>query len=88
MTKTIVSVSKKHNSVWRIYFYELDDDDNWKFYTKRINSLLVWFYKLRKAKLCNDICNDCGTEIKFYKRRFEKGLEYCSNCDTSIPIIQ
>ena len=88
MTKTIVSVSKKHNSVWRIYFYDLDDDDNWNFYSKRINSLLVWFYKLRKAKLCNDICNDCGTEIKFYKSRFGKGLENCSNCDPSIPTIQ
>ena len=30
----------------------------------------------------------CGTEIKFYKSRFGKGLEHCNNCDPSIPTIQ
>jgi len=41
MSKTIVSVSKKNNSVWRMYFYEQNDDGQWKFESKRINSLLV-----------------------------------------------
>ena len=42
MPKTIVSVSKKHNSVWRMYYYDIDDDDNtWKFYAEKINPLLV-----------------------------------------------
>ena len=51
MPKTIVSVSKKHNSVWRMYYYDIDDDDNtWKFYAEKINPLLVWFYKLKKRK--------------------------------------
>ena len=88
MSKTIVSVSKKNNSVWIMYFYELNEDNEWNFYTKCINPLLVWFYKLRKVKLCNDICNEYGTEIKFYKSRFDKNLEHCSDCDPSIPIIQ
>ena len=51
MTKTIVSVSKKGNSVWRMYYYDIDDYDNtWKFFSEKINPHLVWFYKLKKQK--------------------------------------
>ena len=83
MSKTIVSVSKKDNSVWRMYFYEQDDDFQWKFKTKRINSLLVWFYKLQKQKLCNDICIICDKQFKFYKKRFESPVDVCYECEPS-----
>ena len=83
MSKTIVSVSKKDNSVYRIYFYEQDDDFQWKFKTKRINSLLVWFYKLQKQKLCNDICIICDRKFQFYKSRFESRVDCCHECDPS-----
>jgi len=81
MSKTIVSVSKKDNSVWRMYFYDLNEDNEYKFYTKRINRLLVWFYKLQKQKLCNDICLICGNEFKFYKKRFENSMDVCYECE-------
>ena len=80
MSKTIVSVSKKNNSVWRMYFYDQNDDEQWIFQSKRINSLLVWFYKLQKQKLCNDICMVCGNEYKFYKKRFEGLRDICFEC--------
>ena len=81
MSKCIVSVSKKNNSVWRIYFWEHNDDNEWSFQTKKINSLLVWFYKLQKSKLCNAICISCGNEWKFYKKRFEGTPDICSECE-------
>jgi len=81
MAKTIVSVSKKNNSVWRMYFYDLNEDNEYKFYTKRINPLLVWFYKLQKQKLCNNICMICLKEFKFYKKRFEGSPDICYECD-------
>ena len=81
MTKIIVSVSKKNNSVWRMYFYDQNDDGQWIFQSKRINSLLVWFYKLQKQKLCNDICIICGNEFKFYKKRFESSADVCYECE-------
>ena len=81
MSKTIVSVSKKNNSVWRMYFYDFNDDNEYKFQTKKINSLLVWFYKLQKQKLCNDICMICGNKYKFYKKRFEGTPDICSECE-------
>jgi len=81
MSKTIVSVSKKNNSVWRMYFYDQNDDGQWIFQSKRINSLLVWFYKLQKQKLCNDICIVCGNEFKFYKKRFEDTPDVCYECE-------
>ena len=83
MSKTIVSVSKKDNSVWRMYYYDVNDDGQWKFYTKRINSLLVWFYKLQKQKLCSDICIVCDRQFKFYKKRFESPVDVCFECDPS-----
>ena len=82
MSKTIVSVSKKNNSVWRMYFYELEDNE-YKFQTKRINRLLVWFYKLQKQKLCSDICIICNREFKFYKKRFENRIDVCFECEPS-----
>ena len=81
MSKCIVSVSKKNNSVWRMYFYDQNDDGQWIFQSKRINSLLVWFYKLQKQKLCNDICIICGNEFKFYKKRFEGSADVCYECE-------
>ena len=81
MPKTIVSVSKKGNSVWRMYYYDIDDYGNWTFLTEKINPLLVWFYKLQKQKLCNDICMICGNEFKFYKKRFEDTPDVCYECE-------
>ena len=87
MTKVIVSVSKKNNSVWRIYYYDIDEDNNWNFYTKRINPLLVWFYKLKKCKLYSNICDECDNEFKFYKDRFSSISSICANCDDEIYSI-
>ena len=83
MSKTIISVSKKDNSVYRIYFYELNDDNEYKFQTKRINRLLVWFYKLQKQKLLNDICIICDRPFKFYKRKWESRIDVCYECEPS-----
>ena len=49
MPKTIVSVSKKHNSVWRIYYLDIDEYDNTrKLFTEKINPHLVYSYKQDK----------------------------------------
>ena len=82
MTKTIISVSKKHNSVWRIYYLDTDDNDNKrKLYTEKINPHLVWYYKLKKQKLYNNNCDICGNEFRFYKPRFEKMPDQCFECN-------
>ena len=82
MTKTIVSVSKKHNSVWRIYYYDIEEyDETLKLYTKRINPLLVWYYKLIKSKKMSDICDECYEEFPFYKNRFSSIPNQCTKCD-------
>ena len=82
MTKTIISVSKKHNSVWRIYYLDTDDNDNKrKLYTEKINPHLVWYYKLKKQKVYNNICDSCGNEWSFRKKRFEKMPDQCFECN-------
>ena len=50
-----------------------------EFLHKKINRLLVWFYKLQK--LCNDICMICGNEYKFYKKRFGDTPDICYECE-------
>ena len=64
-----------------MYFYALNVDSEWNFYTKCINRLLVWFYKLQKQKLVNDIYMICGNEFKFYKKRFDDTPDICYECD-------
>ena len=84
MSKTIVSVSKKKNSVWRVYYYDIDEDNNWNFYTKRINPLLRWYYRLKKQRLFSNTCDECLNEFKFYKTRFEKIPDRCMDCDPDL----
>ena len=60
--KIILGVSKKHNSVWRVYGYDYNEDENLVLVTEKINPLLVWYYKLKKQKVYNNICDICGNE--------------------------
>ena len=50
-------------------------------HNEKINPLLVWYYKLKKQKLYNNICDICGNEFKFYKKRFEKMPNECFECN-------
>ena len=73
-----MSVSKKHDSVWRIYFYE---DDEFK--SERISRLMVPFYKLMKLHKEQMLCLEC--EFSFYQlfnwiHRKKESVE-CPNCN-------
>ena len=59
MQKYIVSVSKKNNSVWKIYFY----DENFEIHSQRINPLLIWYYKLRKRQRTKAVCTNCSRQF-------------------------
>ena len=81
-TKCIIGVSKKHNSVWRVYFQDIDEYNGEQFLgTEKINSWLRWFYKLKIKKIHNNICDDCLKEFRFYKSRFDKMPNLCFECD-------
>ena len=59
MQKYIISVSKKNNSVWKIYFY----DENFQIHSQRINPLLIWYYKLRKYHRKKALCTECSGQF-------------------------
>ena len=84
MAKTIVSVSKKANSVWRIYFYDHNEDGKPFFATKRINPLLILYYKLKKSSLYTDVCSWCDKDFKFYAKKFERKPDMCYECDPGL----
>ena len=79
--KYIVSVSKKHNSVYRIYYYDFDDDDNLVFMSKRISKWLVPFYKLAKCHRTKMICTDCSMPFLSITRRPNPKYDDCPYCD-------
>lgn len=75
-----MSVSKKHDSVWRIYFY----DDN-EFKSERISKLMVPFYKLMKLHKEQMHCLECGFAFyQFYNWFYRKkeSME-CPACEDS-----
>ena len=75
MQKYVVSVSKKNNSIWKIYFY----DENFEIHSQRINPLLIWYYKLRKRHRVKGMCSEYGREIHFLTCWYDKKME-CPYC--------
>ena len=75
MQKYIISVSKKNNSVWKIYFY----DENFEIHSQRINPLLIWYYKLRKRRRVKGVCPECRREFLCLTNWYDKKLE-CPYC--------
>ena len=79
MQKYIVSVSKKNNSVWKSYFYILNDDGSWSFQSKRINPLLIWYYKLIRRHRVQGVCPNCSREYLLLTNWYDK-KNYCPYC--------
>jgi len=75
MQKYIVSVSKKNNSVWKIYFY----DENFQIHSERINPLLIWYYKLRRYHRKKALCTECLREFPVLTNWHDKNAN-CPYC--------
>ena len=75
MQKYIVSVSKKNNSVWKVYFY----DENFQIHSQRINPLLIWYYKLRKRYRKTGVCPQCRNQFLFLTNWHDKKMN-CHIC--------
>ena len=76
MQKYIISVSKKNKSIWKIYFY----DEDFKIQSKRINPLLVWFYKLKERHRNYYHCNDCNNNLLALTNWYDNKIN-CPYCD-------
>ena len=77
--KLVLSVSKKHNSIWRVYGYDYNEDDNLVLVTKKINPLLVWFYKLKKYHRKKGVCPNCSRVFLTLTNWHDKNAE-CPYC--------
>ena len=83
LVKYVTSVSKRHknnhagakNGTWSIYYY----DEDWKLRTKRINPLLIWYYKLKKRRRVKGVCPECSREFLCLTNWHDKKLE-CPYC--------
>ena len=78
--KCIVSVSKKHSSVWRIYYYDVDQEGNHIFKSKTINKLLIPFYKMLKFHRTKVQCSECKRQFTFFYKWFDKKIPNCPYC--------
>ena len=87
LVKYIISVSKRYennhagvkNGTYMIYYY----DEDMILQTKRINPLLIWYYKLRKRHRVKGVCSECGREMRFLTCWYDKKME-CPFCSESI----
>ena len=76
-------MSKRHKNnhagvksgTWSIYYYNEDG----KMQTKRINPLLIWYYKLRKRRRVKGVCPKCNREFLCLTNWHDKKLE-CPFC--------
>ena len=85
LVKYVISVSKRHennhagvkNGAWMIYYY----DEDGKIQTKRINPLLIWYYKLKKYHRTKGMCSECYREFiiftNWHDRNKNPECPYC-----------
>ena len=87
LVKYIISVSKRHennhegvkNGTYMIYYY----DEDMILQTKRINPLLIWYYKLKKRHRKKGRCSECYRQFVFLTNWYDKKIE-CPYCSESI----
>ena len=78
--KYIVSVSKKRHSKWKIYGYDLNEEEELFFTSKNINPLLVPFYKMQKRHRTKLRCLECNRIFIWIHRWYEKNNDACPYC--------
>ena len=93
LVKYIISVSKRHennhagvkNGTYMIYYY----DENMILQSKRINPLLIWYYKLKKRHRKKGVCSECYRQFVFLTNWYDKKIEcpYCSESITDNIIV-
>ena len=87
LVKYVISVSKRHennhagvkNGTYMIYYY----DEDMILQSKRINPLLIWYYKLKKRYRKKGVCSECHRQFVFLTTWYDKKME-CPVCSESI----
>ena len=87
LVKYVISVSKRHknnhagvkNGTYMIYYY----DEDMILQSKRINPLLIWYYKLKKRHRKKGVCSECHRQFVFLTTWYDKKME-CPVCTESI----
>ena len=87
LVKYVISVSKRHennhagvkNGTYMIYYY----NEDMILQSKRINPLLIWYYKLKKRHRKKGVCSECHRQFVFLTTWYDKKME-CPVCSESI----
>jgi len=85
LSEYIISVSKRHknnhagvkNGTWAIYYY----DEEGKMQTKRINPLLIWYYKLKKYHRKKMYCLNCKNAVLVLNNWYDRKIPDCPYCE-------
>ena len=88
LVKYIISVSKRHENnhagvktgTHMIYYY----DEDMILQSKRINPLLIWYYKLKKYHRTKAICTECRRNFTVFTNWLHKKYPECPYCSESI----
>ena len=84
LSKYVISVSKRHknnhagvkNGAWCIYYY----DEDWKMQQKRINPLLILYYKLIRRHRKKVYCLNCRKELLWLTNWYDRKIPDCPYC--------
>ena len=85
LSKYVISVSKRHknnhagvkNGTWSIYYY----DEDWKLQTKRINPLLIGYYKLIRRHRKKMYCLNCKNSVLVLTNWYDRKIPDCPYCE-------
>jgi hypothetical protein len=71
--------TKKH---WQIMYYDFDEDENWRLYSKFVNPLTVFYYKFKKYYKRKVYCTECENTFEaLMKKRQREYKEPCPFCE-------
>lgn len=79
---------KNAKKIWIVYY--LDEDDDYRLCTMRVNALQALYYKSQVRRKRRGICTECGTEhIVFAKNDKEFFEQECTIClDTTLVPVE
>jgi len=69
--------TKKH---WQIMYYDVDEDDNIKLYSKFVNPLQAFYYKFKKYYKRKFYCFECENFFVTLVKKRQKTVE-CPYCE-------
>ena len=65
---------------WQIMYYDFDNEGEFKLYSKFVNHIQAFYYKLNKYYKRSFYCFECNNDFEALVKKRQKTFE-CPNCE-------